>query len=314
MEAGVDLYLEVYIDVIFLINFAMDIVLLYIVKKILKCPGTKLRMFLGAATGAVGACILAVIPDMMALLQFLISYVFLCFAMVLISFPIREGMAKVKAVAVLYITTFFLGGVLNSLYYYTKLGYYFRELIHGIPMEKNTFEYYITAFLIGLIAIYVFVKTLFSFRKQEVQIYPTDFFLENKSVRVMGLLDTGNNLYDPIYGKPVIIAEYSVLSKLLTEGQAWELQAWILNLEGKNSLSRSNEWMNINDEERLNITMIPYQSIGKKKGMLPAITLKKVVLWVGEEQICNDKVLTAVSMDQLSKQNKYQVILHRDMM
>jgi stage II sporulation protein GA (sporulation sigma-E factor processing peptidase) len=180
---------------------------------------------------------------------------------------------------------------------------------------KQNMKYYIVAFLISMIAVYVFIRTLNGFRKQEVQIFPTELFYENKSVQAMGLLDTGNNLYDPIYGKPVIIVEYSIFAQLLTEGQAGMLQAWIDNMEGKNSSSECNEWINdINNDERLNIMMIPYQSIGKKKGLLPAIIINRVILRIGEEQICNDKVLTAVSMDRLSKQNKYQVILHRDMM
>jgi stage II sporulation protein GA (sporulation sigma-E factor processing peptidase) len=314
MEAGVTLYLEIYIDVIFLINFAMDLLLLYIVKKILKYPSTKLRMVFSAIIGAAGACILAIIPNIMALLQFLISYVILCFAMVLIAFKTNEWKIRMKSAAVLYITTFFLGGVLNSLYYYSKLGYYFRELINGRLQQQKTVESYIIALFIGLIAINVFIRTLKGFRKQEVQIYPADFYFGNKNVRAMGLLDTGNNLYDPIYGKPVMVAEYSVLSKLLTKQQLMELQEWTDNLEGKKSKSINDEYMSIQEDERLHITMIPYQSIGKKKGIMPAIILNKVILRVGEEQICNDKVLTAVSMDQLSKQNKYQVILHRDMM
>jgi len=109
-----------------------------------------------------------------------------------------------------------------------------------------------------------------------------------------------------------------VISKLLSEQQAKILQTWLDNLDG-NGISTSRkgmlgEIMQDNGEERLNIMMIPYHSVGKKNGILPAFTMDKVILWEEEEQICNEKVLTAVCADRLSKQNEYQLILHKDIM
>lgn len=315
MEEGVCLYLEVYIDVIFLINFAMDILLLFIVKKILKCKSTKLRMILGGVIGAIGACILAVIPDLNGILQFLFSYCLICTGMVYISYIQKGCRARLKSIAVLYITTFFLGGVLNSLYYYSKLGVFFRDLVNGRNLNKT---YFVIAIIFGTIAIIVFIHTYYSFRRGDSRLYETELFYREKKVRVVGLLDTGNGLYDPIYGKPVIIAEYSVISNLLSEHQAKLLQKWLDSLNGNsNSMNRnglSEELLHDNGEERLNIMMIPYHSVGKKNGMLPAFTMDKVILWDEDEQVCNEKVLTAVCVDRLSKQNEYQVILHKDIM
>lgn len=318
MEEGVCLYLEVYIDVIFLINFAMDILLLLIVKKILKCKSTKLRMILGGVIGAIGACILAVIPDLNGILQFIFSYCIICTGMVYVSFIQKGWKARLKSIAVLYIATFFLGGVLNSLYYYSKLGVFFRDLVNGRLFGNLNKTYFVIAIIFGTIAIIVFIHTYYSFRKGNSRLYEAELFYREKKVRVVGLLDTGNGLYDPIYGKPVIIAEYSVISNLLSEHQAKLLQIWLDNLEGNNSsFSRKGlpeELVHDNNEERLNIMMIPYHSVGKKNGILPAFTMDKVILWDEDEQICNEKVLTAVCADRLSKQNEYQMILHRDIM
>lgn len=318
MEEGVCLYLEVYIDVIFIINFVMDILLLMIVKKILKCRSTKLRMIFGGVIGAFGACILAVIPELNGFLQFLLSYCLICTGMVSVSYIQNGWKARLKSIAVLYITTFFLGGVLNSLYYYSKLGVFFHDLMNGRLFGNLNKTYFVIAILFGTIAIIVFIHTYYSFRKGDSRLYATELFYREKKVRVVGLLDTGNGLYDPIYGKPVIIGEYSVISKLLSEQQAKILQTWLDNLD-RNGISTSRkgllgEIMQDNSEERLNIMMIPYHSVGKKNGILPAFTMDKVILWDEEEQICNEKVLTAVCADRLSKQNEYQLILHKDIM
>jgi stage II sporulation protein GA (sporulation sigma-E factor processing peptidase) len=139
MEVGVDLYLEVYIDVIFIINFFMDIILLLMVKKILKYSSSIFRMICGAVIGAGSACILVLVPNLNGLVQFLVSYVAICIAMTGVAYRQTNWKARIKAVIVLYITTFFLGGVMNSLYYYSKFGYYFQELIQGrLFQNRNT--------------------------------------------------------------------------------------------------------------------------------------------------------------------------------
>jgi stage II sporulation protein GA (sporulation sigma-E factor processing peptidase) len=320
MRAGVNVYLEVYIDVIFLINLFMDFILLQIVRKILKHSCTKIRIFCGALVGAIGACILAVVPDLNGIIQFLISYIIICFAMISITCHQENRKMKIKAVIVLYITTFFLGGLMNSLYYNSNLGFYFRELVHGKLFTNLGISYYAFIILAVIVVIPIFIEAFLSFRRGNLELYQTELTYGDKNIQIIGLLDTGNSLYDPIYGKPVIIVEYSALIPLLSIDQANILKEMIDSVEGNSDTSKAKTYFPKNSiynnygEERLNIMLIPYHSIGKKNGMLPAIFLNRVVVKDGEEQICNEKVLAAVSGSKLSKKSAYQMILHRDIM
>lgn len=316
-----DLYLEIYIDVIFIINFIMDILLLLIVRKILKYKSGILRLVSGAGTGAAGACILAVFPKLNGFVQFFAAYVLICSAMILIAFGFKNLAAAVKAVVLLYITTFFLGGAINSLYYHSMMGYYFEELIQGRLFQNQNMAYFILAGIAGAAAVLVFIKTLRNLRSGDLKTYETELSYGDKSIRIIGLLDTGNNLYDPIYGKPVIIAEYSALEPLLTVHQRDLLHVMLDTLDGKhtslNEKDNSSENSSVlqdETEEHFNIMMIPYHSIGKKNGMLPAIVMNRVVVESGKEKICSEKVYTAVSRENLSRQKEYQVILHRGIM
>ena len=315
-----DLYLEVYIDVIFIINFIMDILLLLIVKIILKCKSGVIRLTAGACIGALGACILSVVPKLNGLAQFLAAYVILCSAMILTAFGFTSLKATVKAIVILYITTFFLGGVINSLYYHSMMGYYFEELIQGRLFRNQSMAFFIFAGCAGAAAVLIFIKTLKNLRSGDLKIYETELSYGDQSIQIIGLLDTGNNLYDPIYGKPVIIAEYSALEPLLTVHQRNLLHNMLDTLEGKHTLLNekgdSSEDSRLLDEaeEHFNIMMIPYHSIGRKNGMLPAIVMNRVVITNGKEKLYSEKVFTAVSRDKLSKLNEYQVILHRGIM
>jgi stage II sporulation protein GA (sporulation sigma-E factor processing peptidase) len=317
MEAGVDLYLEVYIDVIFLINFIMDIILLLIVKKILKCSGTILRILGGAAVGAAGACVIALVPNLNGFVQFLISYVIICMLMICIAYHMTNWKSRIRAVIVLYISTFFLGGIMNSLYYYSNLGYYFNELISGNLFQNRNTKYFIFAAIVTMASVPVFIETFFMFRRGNTELYQSELSYSGKSVRLVGLLDTGNSLHDPIYGKPVVIAEYAAIEPLLTVPQANKLRDFLDMAEGKLGFIQNDYGSSTSEddtEEPLKVMMVPYRSIGKKSGLLPAITMNRIIIWNGKDPICNEKVLTAVSRNRLSSKSEYQIILHRDIM
>ncbi|NMB43589.1 MAG: hypothetical protein GX995_05615, partial [Clostridiales bacterium] len=128
-------------------------------------------------------------------------------------------------------------------------------------------------------------------------------YFKDKSLVLRGLLDTGNNLYDPIFGKPVNVIEYSSIIKLLSEEDADYIKKIIDNNQG---LTVSNN--------SLNVFMIPFKSIGRKNGLLPAIKIDKLEIIKGNDTIYNENVLTGIWTGHLSKQGKYQLILHRDLM
>ncbi|MFU0826637.1 MAG: Sporulation sigma-E factor-processing peptidase [Lachnoclostridium sp.] len=318
MEAGVDLYLEVYIDVVFIINFIMDFLLLWIVKKILKYKCCVFRIVAGACIGAIGACILSSVPELNGFVQFLFAYVVLCLAMNLTVYGYKSFKTLLKASLILYITTFFLGGVINSLYYHSMIGYYFNEIIQGRLFQNLNLAFFLLAISAGTGVIIFFIKILRNLHNSQLRIYETELLHGDQSIRIMGLLDTGNNLYDPIYGKPVIITEYSALEPLLTVKQRDLLKKMMDTLDGRHTLINENgigpESVSEEKEDHFNIMLIPYHSIGRKNGILPAIVMNRVVITNGKEKIYSEKVITAISRDKLSKNNEYQVILHRGVM
>ncbi len=306
------MYLDVYVDVIFIINFIMDFILLTVVKKILRYTGSSIRCCMGAAAGALGACVFAVIPYLNHLIQFLTAYILLSCLLVMISFGRRNLKEFLKAAGLLYITTFFLGGLLNSLYYYTSFGYYFRELMQGRLLSKQGYQYFYLAVLAGTIGLIIFISLLKRLRYKETDYYKTELYFKERTVKAVGFMDTGNCLKDPYFGKPVIVAEYTVIEPLLTDSQ----NNMLCNLFDDFSNGTSMPGLNkeeVQPDEYLPLRMIPFQSVGKK-GMLPAIVLDKIILWEGKEETVREKVLTAISRENVSVRKDYQIILHREVM
>lgn len=321
------MYLEVYVDVIFLINFLMDYLLLFIVKKVLRYPSTKFRLFLGAVTGGLSACIMAVLQNINGILQFLLAYILISYLMIAITFGHQNIRARVKGIVLLYITTFFLGGAFNSLYYYTKLGFYFSEIINGRFTTINIFHnrsllYILLTVAFLILSVLVFVAALRKLRSSQVELYEVELKFRGRSNKIVGFLDTGNNLYDPVFKKPVMIVELSAIAPLLYNNQMNQIIEVHKSFDSNFELEKENYFEGVEakidtteeKEEPINIMLVPFRSVGKKHGMLPTILLDEVYIVNGEEKIILKRVLTAISADILDGQRKYQAILHKDFM
>jgi len=237
--------------------------------------------------------------------------------MIRITFGKLKTRTGIKACIILYISTFFLGGILNSLYYNSRLGYYFVQLIEGRLIHERSFLYFILSSLALVIAIIIFIFIINNLRSGELTLYNTELTYGGNKIKLVGLLDTGNSLYDPISKKPVLVMDIEAFTMLLSNEEMSFLNM-ILSTTGEKTRCQSITNTKIqstddNTAEKLKIRMIPYHSIGKS-GLMPAIVIDQVVIWDEEEQISNNQVLIAVSGTRISKQNEYQIILHREIM
>ena len=96
-----NMYYELYIDVLFLMNFMMDSLLLLAVKKVMNCPVSNGRVFLGSAAGAALTCLVLACP-LPSALKLLAGYVGISSIMVRTGLNLRWGKPFWKAFVLLY--------------------------------------------------------------------------------------------------------------------------------------------------------------------------------------------------------------------
>ncbi len=65
---------RIYLDVYFAVNFALDYLILFLVKRLLCLPGRFLRMSAAAGAGAVWACLVLVLPGLGGWLGLIITW------------------------------------------------------------------------------------------------------------------------------------------------------------------------------------------------------------------------------------------------
>lgn len=183
------MYYELYIDVLFLINFMMDSLLLLAVKKLMRCPVSNGRVFLGSAAGAVLTCLLMICP-LPAAVRLLAGYVGISGIMVRAGLNLRPGKAFWKAFGLLYVSAFLVGGMLQALRPWLRSGSVFFAAAVG--------AYYL---LCGI------WKCLIRLGRRRAQICEVVLHIGERACHMYALLDTGNGLTDPLSGEPVSVID-----------------------------------------------------------------------------------------------------------
>lgn len=184
------MYYELYIDVLFMVNFMMDFILLLIVRQITKCPTTQLRIFAGSFIGALLTCAVYLFSSDNIFVKFVLFHVIINVIIVKVGFRCKNLRIFMQSLITLYIAGFMLGGVVQYLQQYLKLGSLF--------------------FLLASIS-YIIVRGVWWFLEhlqiQKKLWYEVELFVGDEVIKANALLDTGNGLLEPMTGKPVSILE-----------------------------------------------------------------------------------------------------------
>ena len=256
------MYYELYVDVLFLVNFMMDYILLLIVRKMMKCTATHRRICIGAAVGSLLTCLVVILPIPYAIIKLILFHVLVNTCMIRVGLKIKTIRSFLKAIIMLYIGSFLLGGIMEVFRPYIRVGSLF--LLIAIV------GYYL------VMAIWRFLSYMQRWNQCH---YTVELYLGNKKYQIKGMIDTGNGLRDPISGTPVNILDRHTARTLFGE------------------------------EHLKDVRYIPYQSIGKKAGVLPAVQFERMCI-LKDTECWVERPLIAISEETISKGGEYEMILN----
>ena len=304
------MYLEVYPDIIFILNFFVDLILLVILKKISRKISNLFRVVGAAAAGSLITVFVSVFPWMPLALRFILMYVIGSVLMIFIAFGRLKIMDFVKQVVCLYLITYFVGGLMSSVYYYTNFKLHLIKIGNGVVFSNVPIKFVVISILLVIPIVMMIFLVLRWHRNQSGYIYRVELHLENRNILTNGFMDTGNCLFDPIYKKPVMVIENSLVKELVSPQFYNDLEKIKHNMD--HSDFDMNQW-NLSKENILRLKFIPYHSIGKS-GMMLGIKLDKVFVHTQQGTRCNEYVIAAISDNVLSTKEDYHVILHRELL
>ncbi|SHJ35172.1 sigma-E processing peptidase SpoIIGA [Hespellia stercorisuis] len=191
---------ELYIDLLFLINFMMDFLLLRLVGKILKCSTTHGSLFLGALAGALSSCVIVAVPIPYPIIKILLFHTVVNTLMIWLGLRVKEKKLFFEALVMLYISAFLLGGILESM----------RTIVAPLSV---LFAAALAAGY-GVWGIWLFIQRQARMKKVicEVVVYTGSGIYPLKA-----LIDTGNSLYDGVSGKSVNIVDKRTARRLFPD-------------------------------------------------------------------------------------------------
>lgn len=258
------MYYELYIDVFFLVNFMMDAILLEILRRILGCPVSHGRVFLGAGAGALGACLVLCLPVPYGFVRIIAGHGLINLIMLKTGLGIRWGREMAKAFLLLYISGFLVGGILGVFRPYLRTA--------GLFFAFAVVSYY------GALGAWKLLGALAGREKSRREVR---LFRGERSCRVRAIVDTGNTLRDAVTGKPVCVIDQKTADAL-----------GLFEKPG-------------------GLRFLPYHSVGRREGVLPAFPLDKMELQGDPVQVV-ERPLVAVCQE--ISRDDHQMLLNPDVL
>ena len=196
--------MKIYVDLVLLLNFGFDLILLFGVAIILRRQTNLFRLVLGGLLGSV--TIFFMFIQVSSLLLFFIK-IFISIGMVLVTFGYQNLKYTFKNLFYLYTSSILLGGFL----YFLNLEFSYKNeglIFYFDGLSVNV----IVLIVLSPIIIYSYVKQGLLLKNQYNKYYNMDIYFRNgRILSVTAYLDTGNQLVDPYKRRPILLLNSNLL-------------------------------------------------------------------------------------------------------
>ena len=274
----------VYVDEMFFLNLIVNYFIVLATAKLCALPLKRLRFMLSAAVGAVYS--VSLLFEAFQFLASPITKLALGFMMTVIAFGVRIKLLK-PFFAFLAVSAAFGGAV------------YAASILAGRSIGDGLYINASMRVLVLSFALCYFVLT-FVFER-----FGKSYVREIRDVKVLmcgriaqfnALRDTGNELYDPLSGLPVMVLDVAVASKLLPEYLMESL---------KTGVPEFIEAIGKDDTYFARFRLVPYSAVGVKMALLPVF--RPDGLWVNGKEDKN--TLVGISPTILCNNSEYSAVI-----
>lgn len=298
----------VYIDLIFLMNLVIDGSLLWVTAWMRKLKVKKWRAAAAAVIGALYV-LMMFLPQLSFLYTFLTKFLF-SVIMLWVAFGFGSLQNYLRNMGAFYIVNFVAaGGILGIHYLLQSSG----EVWSGIWYTTTggaSFEIKIGALFILVVfaLVLLWFKSVQSSRQRQLRLSTylgeVMVLIGEVEVNCTGLIDTGNQLTDPLTRMPVMVMEASLWEDFLPDSWAGKIS----------SSGADNLIMELSEDSgfpwRERLRLVPYRGINKGSQFMIALKPDKVTVVVGDKRTTTSRVLVGLDGGKLSSEGAYKAIIH----
>lgn len=226
--------MTIYIDIILIINFIIDLLLLLSVSFLLKRRASITRIIISSSIGSLSTLLLFVIHNNFLLL---IYKLLTSIIMIIITFKYNNFHYFKDNLIYLYIISIVLGGTIYL------INNQISSINNGLIFTSNNLK--INLFLLIIITpiiIYKYLKTTKNYQITYSNYYDIDIYYNDLCIKGTAFLDTGNNLKDPYFKRPIILINKELIN------------------------------------EPVKTFLVPYSVVNNQKGLLEVFSPKKIIV------------------------------------
>lgn len=293
--------MTVYIDVVFLENLILNVIILYATSLIAKINLKIIRTLISASIGSIYAIMYYIFQ--IGLYSNIIFKFVLSVIMIYVAFNPKEFKTLLKVLILFYLTSFVFGGASLSVIYLVNAQRI--NIQNGMIIGKYTMNTIFTGIIIAFIVIVIAFKIIKSKISKNDLFCDIRFKINNKEIKTKAMLDTGNLLKEPITNIPVVVVEHKLLYDVIPN----EILDNIENILGGDLEDISDE---VKSDYISKLKVIPFTSLGKQNGILLGIKADELIVeeMNGEKKI--DKVIIGIYNKELNKKRTYSALIGID--
>ncbi|MGM7701084.1 sigma-E processing peptidase SpoIIGA [Pseudalkalibacillus sp. Hm43] len=297
--------MTIYLDVIWFLNFCIDFMLLWLTSIILKRNTKMGRLILGSFLGSL--YVLFLFLDSSLVYHPIVKFIYSVF-IIMCTFGFKRFRYFVQGLFMFYFATFITGGGILGAHYFLQSE---AQVMNGVLMTQSTGM----GDPISWLFVLLMVPVMIYFTKRRVgdievrklrydQIMNFELKIDSTILKGQGLLDSGNQLHDPITKTPVMILDLTVFENELPDPVVQ--QAKSIDQLGDMD-DEENPWI-----DRMRI--IPYRAVGSSNQFLMGIKADQMTIWADGVKYETRNFIVGLTFTNVSGEGEYQAILHPKML
>lgn len=299
---------KIYLDVIWLLNFCFDALLLLLTAFILKRHVKKRRLIGGAFIGS--SIVLLMFTPFSPIVEHPAGKLAFSVVIVMVTFGFKRFRYFFQNLFSFYFATFLMGGGIIGAHSLLQSHSVVRN---GVMITNQTgFGDPISWLFIvaGFPALWFFSKRrIDDIETKNIQYeerVSVQADLGGQMLHVRGLIDSGNQLYDPLTKTPVMIIYIDKLEPIFGAAETMIIR----NTDPLEAIEQLDDSFRFLDKMRL----IPYRGVGQQNQFLLCIKPDHVTIMTKEEMVSADKCLIGISTTKLSADGEFDAIIHPKML
>lgn len=301
--------MAVYVDLVFLLNLLIDGAVLKTTAWSRRVSVKPVRLFAASFIGAAYA-VMMLYPSLSSLFTFVIKGLF-SLVMIYVAFGFHSLQQFLRHLGAFYLVNFAAAGAVFAMHYYFMDS---SEVLNGMIYTQSggilhTMKVGMVFIVCSLAAGLWLYKAVMAQRQRQAAtmqfMAQVEIVLAEQQICCEGLIDTGNQLTDPLSRLPVMVIEAELLAQ-------WLPSSWLAHIKS-GDMDALMQSLSTNDDGSTwhsRMRFVPYRGINRGSQFMLAFKPEQVLIrWNGGEQ-ATDRVLIGLDGGTLSSEGSYRAIIH----